>query len=102
AKLGVSTLEAGQIRVRLEAADPAASEEASAPLGQAVQDAIRPLTDDLARELDMCIRYFVVTFRGARPEQIHVTGRQANCPRLLEGLNASLGMRVEPMQSLRG
>jgi type IV pilus assembly protein PilM len=101
-KLGVSPTEAGQLRTRLEAPNPAESEDASAPLGQAVQDAIRPLMDDLARELDMCLRYFVVTFRGARPEQIHLTGRQANSPRLLEGLNASLGIRVEPLQPLRG
>jgi type IV pilus assembly protein PilM len=102
AKLGVSATEAAQIRTRLETADPASAEDASASLNQAVQEALRPLIEDLARELDMCVRYFVVTFRGARPEQIHLTGRQAHSARLVEALNAGLGLHVEPLQPLRG
>ncbi len=101
AKLGVSLQEATQIRLQL--ASPAGKEEGdeSAPLAQAVYDAMRPPVEELARELDMCMRYYVVSFRGARSDTVSLSGRQALCPRLQEGLSAGLGMRVEPAQPLR-
>ena len=97
-KLGISLAEAMQMRARL-ASDVA---EESAPLAQAIQDAIRPSLEELARELDMCMRYFVVTFRSSRPELIALTGRQSNCPRILETLSNILGVRTESSQPLRG
>jgi Tfp pilus assembly PilM family ATPase len=100
-KLGISAAEAGAMRSRLAAAQSGTSED-SAPLGQALQDAMRPTLEDLSRELDMCMRYYVVTFRGARPEAISLTGRQATCPYLLASLNSSLGLHVEAAQPLRG
>jgi type IV pilus assembly protein PilM len=99
-KLGITAIEAGQMRTRLAA--QSGSGEESAPLGQALQDAMRPSLEDLSKELDMCMRYFVVTFRGSRPDLITLTGRQATCPWLLAGLTASLGLRVEAAQPLRG
>jgi type IV pilus assembly protein PilM len=98
-KLGISAAEASQMRARLATADAAGEE---APLAQALQDAVRPPLDELARELDMCMRYFVITFRGVRPDLITITGRQANCPRILENLAATLALRVEPARPLRG
>ncbi|MGN6371109.1 MAG: pilus assembly protein PilM [Phycisphaerae bacterium] len=97
-KLGISVAEAAQMRSRL------ASETAedSAPLAQAIQDAIRPSLEELGRELDMCMRYFVVTFRSARPDLIALTGRQSSCPRILETLSNILGVRTESAQPLRG
>jgi type IV pilus assembly protein PilM len=100
-KLGIPAEEAGQMRTRL-GADQSASTEDAAPLGQALQDAMRPTLEGLARELDMCMRYFVVTFRGTRPELISLTGRQATCPWLQGSLASTLGLRVEAAQPLRG
>jgi type IV pilus assembly protein PilM len=97
-KLGISLAEAAQMRARL-ASDSA---EESAPLAQAIQDAIRPSLEELARELDMCMRYFVVTFRSSRPDLIALTGRQSSCPRILETLSNILGVRTESSQPLRG
>ena len=97
-KLGISLVEASQMRARL-ASDSA---EESAPLAQAIQDAIRPSLEELARELDMCMRYFVVTFRSSRPDLIALTGRQSSCPRILETLSSILGVRTESSQPLRG
>ncbi len=57
--------------------------------------------EELARELDMCLRYYVVTFRGARPDALALVGRQAGAP-LREGLSSALGMPVEEAQPLRG
>jgi type IV pilus assembly protein PilM len=100
-KLGITAVEAGQMRTRLALSQSSGAED-SAPLGQALQDAMRPTLEDLARELDMCMRYFVITFRGSRPDLITLTGRQATCPWLLAGLAHSLGLRVEAAQPLRG
>ena len=99
-KLGISQLEAAQMRARL--GNSGSEGEGAVPLQQALQDAIRPLMEELARELDMCMRYFVVTFRGARPDLIGVTGRQADCPMILESLTHSLGLRAEAAAPLRG
>jgi type IV pilus assembly protein PilM len=98
-KLGISAAEASQMRARLATTD--ASGE-GAPLAQALQDAVRQPLEELARELDMCMRYFVITFRGVRPDLITITGRQAHCPRILENLSATLGLRTEPARPLRG
>lgn len=100
-KLGVGEAEAAQIRASLvrAAGDPSAE----APhLQQAVVDAVRPLLEELGKELDMCIRYYVVTFRGTRPDAIRVVGGQAHCPQVLAALSGTLGVPVEPCAALRG
>jgi type IV pilus assembly protein PilM len=112
-KLGVSLAEAAQMRDRLAktpAADPHAEvagigsgeEDMPAALLQAVQDAMRPKVEELAREIDMCLRYYVVTFRAARPESLVAVGRQASQGQLLEMLGTSLGLSVTAGQALRG
>jgi type IV pilus assembly protein PilM len=100
AKLGISTLEAQQMRSRL-VADSAASED-NAPLAKALRDAMRAPLEELAKELDMCMRYFVVTFRGSRPETILISGRQASCVQVRETLAAALGLQVDETQPMRG
>lgn len=97
-KLGITPAEALQMRTGMGAGD---SPEA-APLAQALADAVRAPLEELGREIDMCMRYYVVTFRGSRPESIAVTGRQAGSPALLETLAGALGMPVEEAQPLRG
>jgi type IV pilus assembly protein PilM len=98
AKLGISVPEALQMRIGMltQAAEDAA------PLTQAVTDAMRGPLEELARELDMCLRYYVVTFRGTRPETLAVVGRQAGVASLREGLAAALGLPVEEAQPFRG
>jgi type IV pilus assembly protein PilM len=98
AKLGISAAEALQMRARM--ASQGAEEAAS--LSQALLDAMRAPLEELARELDMCLRYFVVTFRGTRPEAITVAGRQADTAHIRETLAAALGLHVEEAQPLRG
>ena len=97
-KLGISVPEALQMRARM-AADTSGE---AAPLSQALADALRAPLEELARELDLCLRYFVVTFRGTRPESIAVTGRQAGAPEIQGVLAAALGLQVEEAQPLRG
>ena len=98
-KLGITPAEALQMRARMGTAGEAPE---AAPLAQALSDAVRAPLEELGRELDMCMRYYVVSFRGSRPESIAVTGRQAGAPALLETLAGALGMPVEEAQPLRG
>lgn len=44
---------------------------------RAVLDAIRPVLGDLAREVGLCLRYFAVTFRGVRPNELTLVGGEA-------------------------
>jgi type IV pilus assembly protein PilM len=97
-KLGITVEEALQMRVRMEAQNA----EEAAPLSQALTDAMRVPLEELARELDLCLRYYVVTFRGARPDAIVVGGRQADSPQVRETLATALGLAVEEAQPLRG
>ncbi len=99
AKLGITPAEALQMRARLMNETVA---EETGPLAQALRDAMRPPIEELAKEIDMCMRYYVVTFRGARPEGIAVTGRQAACVQLRETLANALGLPIEEAQPLRG
>jgi type IV pilus assembly protein PilM len=98
AKLGLTIPEALQLRMRMLTQ----SAEEAAPLTQAVADAMRAPLEELARELDMCLRYYVVTFRGTRPDAIAVVGRQAGSAPLRDALASALGLPVEEAQPFRG
>jgi type IV pilus assembly protein PilM len=100
AKLGISLEEAIQMRARLVTDSTVADE--SEPLTRAMRDAMRAPLEELAKELDMCIRYYVVTFRGSRPDSILLTGRQAGCAPVREALASALSLRVDEAQPLRG
>jgi len=95
--------EAAQMRRRLAAriadTDDSSDED---NLGQAAFDAMRPPLEELARELDMCMRYYVVTFRGTRPETIWLTGGESTNARVRETLAATLGGLCEAAQPLAG
>jgi type IV pilus assembly protein PilM len=99
AKLGISPAEALQMRARLMTGAAAGETDA---LARAVSDAIRAPLEELARELDMCMRYYVMTFRGARPEFLALTGRQSASAEIRGLLAATLGLQVEEAQSFRG
>ncbi len=68
---------------------------------RAIFDAVRPLLNELAHEITLCVRYFLVTFRGAKPEGILLAGGDATEPRLAEiiaelsGLPTDLGRPLE-------
>ena len=51
---------------------------------RAVFEAVRPLLGELAREVALCLRYYGVTFRGARPEECLLVGGESREPRLTE------------------
>ena len=80
---------------RRELAQSARSDDAT------VQAMIAPALQDLGREVALCLRYFGVTFRGARPERAHLMG-QAASPWLAEQLSEAAGIDVQLQDPLHG
>ena len=69
---------------------------------RAVADAIRPHLEDLADEIDLCLRYYSVTFRGPCPGSILFTGGEAHDPSIPATLGDRLGMEIEIGDPFRG
>jgi type IV pilus assembly protein PilM len=100
-KLGVPSIEAAALRHRLAIRDGSETDSPEAPLEQAVFDATRPLLEELGKELDLCLRYFGVTFRGTRPETLYGIGAQSFCQRGMELIATTVGSRIEILQPMR-
>jgi type IV pilus assembly protein PilM len=99
-KLGISRDEARGLRRRLiesresveTGSTPAAKDD---PVRRAVHDATRSTTEELAREISLCLRYYSVTFRGQRPTKVRVLGGEASDPQVLAILGSVLPIPVE-------
>ena len=61
---------------------------------RAVYAAVRPVLNELAREVTLCLRYYGVTFRGQPPERIILTGGDALEPKLDEAVARACQLRV--------
>lgn len=61
---------------------------------RAVYAAVRPVLNELAKEITLCLRYYGVTFRGQPPERIILTGGDALEPKLDETIARACQMRV--------
>lgn len=51
---------------------------------RAIFEAARPIIDDIAQEVALCLRYYSVTFRGVRPDECVLVGGEAREPRFAE------------------
>jgi type IV pilus assembly protein PilM len=82
--LEVTEQEARELRARqpypLESTSGYEHEGAMQRVQHRVYDTLRPVIEELARELDLCLRYYSVTFRGHRPEQLALVGGEAHQP----------------------
>ncbi|MEO0514509.1 MAG: pilus assembly protein PilM [Planctomycetota bacterium] len=67
----------------------------------AVMEALRPTLGELAREIGLCLRYYGVTFRGARPSRAQLVGGAAT-PWLASALSESTGLTLGLDQPLGG
>jgi len=85
--LGLSLEQALDLRIRLmrDAAGRRAADRSpvSAEIAAAAADAVRPHVEQLHKDLQLCLRYFAVTFRGRRPESLTFVGGEAHEPALL-------------------
>ncbi len=68
----------------------------------AVSNAVRPLVERLARDVQLCLRYFSVTFRGQRPESLTFVGGEANEPMLGAIIGESVDVPCTVGHPLRG
>lgn len=84
--LGIGLRDAAAMRAR----DTNRSEDNEDELNRSINDAVRPVLEDLAREIGMCIRYHSVTFRGRPIDRVVLSGSEAT-----ESLRQSLETRLE-------
>ncbi len=83
--------EAGRMRSVVNAAE---SLDPDDEVHRSVIDAIRAPLESMGAEIELCLRYYKVTFRGKPLERILVTGADAS-PWLLEFLSNRLGTKCE-------
>jgi len=89
-------LVAERLRVPLgDAAEARRQATEDSAAARSVQEAVRGPLEELARELSLCIRYFCVSFRGARPEQGLVVGGGASFPMVVGGLAEASSMALQ-------
>jgi type IV pilus assembly protein PilM len=69
---------------------------------QAMVDAVSAVSEDLVREISLCLRYYTVTFRGKRVERAVFAGGGAYEDILLNVLKRRLAIEIELAQPLRG
>jgi type IV pilus assembly protein PilM len=69
---------------------------------QAMVDAVSAVSEDLVREISLCLRYYTVTFRGKRVERAVFAGGGAYEDILLNILKRRLAVEIELAQPLRG
>lgn len=116
AKLGVSISEAETLRESLLMEKSPASLRADvsecqsdeggqgieASTRDAITDAVSAVAEDLTREISLCLRYYTVTFRGARVERAILAGGGAYESILLDVLRRQLAVEIGVAEPLRG
>lgn len=103
--LDVSKDEAADLRIRLMESGrrgDGADSGVPAEIASAIGDALRPLIERLCREVQLCLRYFAVTFRGGRPESLTVVGGESAEPRVVELLCELIDVPCTVGHPLRG
>lgn len=112
--LNLSLPEAGELRIRImrescgrRRSDRSATSTEAGPTVPAeirarAADAIRPLVDRIGRDVQLCLRYFAVTFRGSRPESLTFVGGESHEPALMEIVGPSLDIPCLIGHPLRG
>jgi len=69
---------------------------------ETITDAASSVAEDLAREISLCLRYYTVTFRGARVERAIFAGGGAYEDILIDVLRRQLVVEIEVAEPLRG
>jgi type IV pilus assembly protein PilM len=68
----------------------------------AVADAVRPIVEQMIRDIQLCLRYYVVTFRGQRPECLTFVGGDAAEPGLVSTIAEEIDIPCIVGHPLRG
>ncbi len=116
ARAGISIEEASRLRQRLQKEkkadihkvninspeDGKGVEILDASTRQTIIDAINIVSEDLAKEISLCFRYYTVTFRGKQVNRALIGGGGAYESVLLNVLKRQLPVEIEVAQPLRG
>jgi type IV pilus assembly protein PilM len=89
--LGLDTLAAARTRATVNAANELNPDD---EIHRGVIDAVRHPLDEMASEIEMCLRYYKVTFRGRAIERVILVGGDAS-PWLAEYLGQRLDTQYE-------
>ncbi len=108
--LGLSMEDASELRRQMLDVKGTGEEVDASSLGlsrkehvqRAVYESMRSMIGELAREIGMCLRYYSVTFRGARPSTLYLLGGEAHEPMLAKIISEQLEMEVQVAQPLEG
>lgn len=104
--LGISEPEAANLRIRImreqNARRPGDPQAVQDEIKSAVVDAVRPAIERLSRDVQLCLRYFAVTFRGRKPESLTLVGGEAHEPSLTKTLSEAIGAPCTIGHPLRG
>ncbi len=105
--LGMDIGKAARLRREgAESASPAGPDAGSALSGREVlakiREAVRRAVEDLGRELNLCLRYCAVTFRGLRPDRVDLLGDEAHDGCLRELLGGTLNVDCRAGEPLKG
>lgn len=104
--LNVTPQEAARMRIKVMRQDAGRRQDDRAAVTEevclAMGDALRPSIDRLSREVQMCLRYFAVTFRGQRPASITFVGGEAHEPQLAKIIGESTDIPCTIGNPLRG
>ncbi len=86
--------EAAERRQALAGSDAADQATGGSPATAAVLDALRPTLTELGREIALCLRYYGVTFRGARPLHALLVGGLGGDTVLMNELAKAAGLEL--------
>lgn len=104
--LNVTPQEAAKLRVRVmrqEGGRRADDKSAVADeICLAIGDSLRASVERLSREVQLCLRYFAVTFRGQQPAAITFVGGEAHEPQLAKIISESTDIPCTIGNPLRG
>lgn len=104
--LGIAKQEAADLRIRIMREDSGGRGNARGTVPDemraAVADAVRPFIERLSRDVQLCLRYFAVTFRGQKPESLTIVGGDAHEPSLKKIISEAIDVPCLIGHPLRG
>jgi type IV pilus assembly protein PilM len=105
--LHLSLQDAHQLRARLmrqgwEGAATAAEAVGGTDVYNAMRDAVRPVLEELGKEVNLCLRYCAVTFRGGRASGVTLLGGQAYDPCLRDQMSEATNLACTCGRPLQG
>ena len=105
AKLGISVADAQTLRGKLRRETGIKKSDLDASTRQVMIDSISSVSEELAREMSLCLKYYTVTFRGRRVQRVFLSGGESYEDILLDILSkrfSSMGVEIEISQPMRG